>query len=199
MARVSVAQLKPGDAFVFKGQPFTVIQIRSKHMGRGGAIYRVKMRNLKTGVILNSAFQPTAKFELIEVELQTVAFLYSDGQDFYFMNPKTFEQFSLPLKMIDNSAKFLKGGEKCRLEIVDGQPASLKLPLKIRRRVIEAPEAVAGNTAVGATKRVVIEGGMKIETPLFIKAGDIIVISTESGNYVSKGETDKSGPEFHGT
>jgi len=187
MAQVSVAQLRPGEAFLFKNQPFMVIQIRSKHMGRGGAIYRIKMRNLKTGTVLNNAFRPTNKFELIETELQPVSFLYNDRQNAYFMNPRTFEQLNLSLKLIDNSVKFLKEGEIYKLEIVDGEPVGLKLPKKIRRQVIEAPEAVAGNTATGATKWVIVEGGIKIETPLFIKVDDIIVIDTGKGNYASKG------------
>ena len=187
MAQVSVAQLKPGEAFLFKNQPFVVLQIRSKHMGRGGAIYRIKMRNLKTGTVLNNAFRPTNKFELIETELQPVSFLYSDQQNAYFMNPRTFDQLSLSLKLIGNSAKFLKEGEIYKLEVVSGELTGLKLPKKIRRQVIEAPEAVAGNTATGATKWIIIEGGVKIETPLFIKTGSTIIINTEKGNYVSKG------------
>ena len=187
MAQISVAQLRPGEAFLFKNQPFVVVQIRSKHMGRGGAIYRVKMRNLKTGTVLNNAFRPTNKFELIETELQSVSFLYNDRQNAYFMNPRTFEQLSLSLKLIENSAKFLKEGEIYKLEIINSESVGLKLPKKIRRQVIEAPEAVAGNTATGATKWIVVEGGIKIETPLFIKTGDTIVINTEKGNYASKG------------
>jgi len=187
MVQVSIAQIRPGEAFLFKNQPFVVMQIRSKHMGRGGAIYRVKMRNLKTGTVLNNAFRPTDKFELIETELQSVSFLYSDKQSAYFMNPRTFEQLSLSLKMIGNSVKFLKEGEIYKLEVVNSEPVGLRLPKKIHRQVIEAPEAVAGNTATGATKWVVIEGGVKIETPLFIKVGDTIVIDTGKGSYVSKG------------
>jgi len=187
MAQISIAQIRPGEAFLFKNQPFVVIEIRSKHMGRGGAIYRVKMRNLKTGTVLNNAFRPTNKFELIETELQIVSFLYNDRQNAYFMNSRTFDQLSLSLKVIGDSAKFLKEGEVYKLEIVSGEPVGLKLPKKIRRQVIEASEAVAGNTATGATKWVAVEGGVKIETPLFIKTGDTIVIDTEKGNYVSKG------------
>ena len=187
MAQVSIAQFKPGEAFLFKNQPFVMIQIRSKHMGRGGAIYRIKMRNLKTGTVLNNAFRPTDKFELIETELQSVSFLYSDKQNAYFMNPRTFDQLSLSLNLIGNSAKFLKEGEIYKLEIVNSEPVDLRLPKKICRQVIESPEAVAGNTATGATKWVVVEGRIKIETPLFVKTGDAIIIDTEKGNYVSKG------------
>jgi len=187
MAQVSVAQLGPGEAFLFKNKPFVVMQIRSKHMGRGGAIYRVKMRNLRTGTVLSNAFRPTNKFELIETELQSVSFLYNDRQNAYFINPRTFEQLNLSLKLIGNSVKFLKEGEIYKLEIISGEPVGLKLPKKICRQVVEAPEAVAGNTATGATKWIVVEGGVKIETPLFIKTGDIIVINTGKGSYVSKG------------
>jgi len=187
MSQVSIAQIKPGEAFLFKNQPFMATQIRSKHMGRGGAIYRVRMRNLKTGTILNNAFRPTDKFELIETEWQSASFLYRDRQNAYFMDLSGFTPLSLSLKIIGDSVKFLKEGEIYKLEVVNGEPAGLRLPKKISRQVIEAPEAVAGNTVTEATKWVVIEGGIKIETPLFIETGDIIIINVDKGTYVSRG------------
>lgn len=183
---ISVAELKVGEAFVFQGDPFVVLSVRAKHLGRGGAIYRVRMKNLKSGVILEKAFRPTDKFEPVDLSLGVMTFMYRGGDEAFFMDPRTYDQVSLPVANLGSFADFLKEGEEYRLQFIDDQPVGMLLPAKIKRKVIEAPEAVAGNTATAATKRVVVEGNVEIETPLFVKTGDVIIISTETRSYISR-------------
>ncbi len=186
MAQVSIADFKSGEAFIFQGDPVVLLSIRSKHLGRGGAIYRVKIKNLKNGAILEKAFRPTNKFEPVDLSLQTMNFMYQVNGEGFFMDPGTYDQVSLSLKSIGSFAKFLKEGEKYRLQFINDQPVGILPPAKVKRKVVEAPEAVAGNTATAATKKIIIEGGMEIEVPLFIKTSDIIIINTETESYVSK-------------
>jgi len=188
---VSIAEFKSGEAFIFQGDPFLILLIRSKHLGRGGAIYRVRIKNLKSGVILEKAFRPTDKFELVDLSLRVMSFMYRGGDEAFFMDTRTYDQVSLPVTVLGDFADFLKEGEEYRLQFIDDQPVGILLPAKIKRKVIEAPEAVAGNTATAATKRVIVEGNVEIETPLFIRPGDVIIISTEARSYISRAKEEK--------
>lgn len=188
MAKISIADFKVGEALIFRGDPFVVLSVRAKHLGRGGAIYRTKIKNLKTDTTLEEAFRPTDKFETVDLSLETMSFMYRAGDEAFFMHPRTYDQVSLLIKKIGDFAKFLKEGENYRLQFIADEPVGILPPAKVKRRVIQAPEAVAGNTAQAATKKVIIEGGVQIETPLFIRADDIIIIRTEDETYVSKAQ-----------
>ena len=185
---ISITDFKQGQALIFRGEPFVILSIRSKHVGRGGAVYRTKMKNLNTGMTLQKAFRPTDKFESIDLSLEAMNFMYRVDDEVFFINPRSYDQFSLSIKKIGDFARFLKEGEKYRLQFIDGQPVGILPPNKIKRKVIQASQAVAGNTATAATKRVVIEGGIEVETPLFIKTGDMIIVKSEDNAYVSKAE-----------
>lgn len=191
MAQVSIANFKVGEALIFRDQPYVILSIHSKHLGRGGAIYRTKMKNIKTGTTLEQAFRPTDKFSPVDLTLETVSFMYQSDKEAFFMNPHTYEQTSLPLELIGDFGRFLKEAEGYRLQFIDNQPIGLLPPAKIKRLVIKSPEAVAGNTATSASKKVIVEGNLEIETPLFIKKGDVIIIRTEDGTYVSKAQESK--------
>jgi elongation factor P len=160
-------------------------------LGRGGAIYRTKIKNLKTNTILEEAFRPTDKFETVDLSLETMSFMYRAGDEAFFVHPRTYNQIGLSIKKIGDFAKFLKEGENYRLQFIAGEPVGILPPAKIKRRVIQSPEAVAGNTATAATKKVIVEGKIQIETPLFIKTGDKIIIRTEDEAYVSKAQEEK--------
>ncbi len=186
MIKNSIADFKPGEAFIFREDPFVLLSVRAKHLGRGGAVYRVKIKNLKTGATLEEAFRPTDKFEAVDLSLQTMNFVYRLEEEVFFMDNRTYDQVSLLAKQIGDFARFLKEGESYKLQFVGEQPVGIIPPAKIKRRAIQAPKATAGNTATAATKKVIIEGGIEIETPLFIKNDDLIIIRTEDGAYVSK-------------
>ncbi|MDD3679674.1 MAG: elongation factor P [Candidatus Shapirobacteria bacterium] len=191
MTQNSITGFKTGEALIFRGEPFVILSVRTKHLGRGGAIYRTRIRNLKTGTILEKAFRPTDKFETVDLSLQTMSFMYQSEDEVFFMDPQTYDQVSLPIKKIGSFSRFLKEGEKYRLQFIDDQLVGVLPPVKIKRRVIQSPNAVAGNTATSATKRVIVEGDVEIETPLFIKNDDLIIIRTEDGAYVSKAQEKK--------
>jgi len=187
MAKISIASFHVGSGLRYQGNPYVLMKVRSKHLGRGGAIYRVKMRNLKTGTILQKAFRPTDKFEMINLTAETMIFSYADKENAYFLHHRTYEQLDLDLEEVGDFVKYLKEGEKYHINFVDDKPIAFQPPQKITRLVIKAPEAVAGNTVNSAGKIITIEGGARIEAPLFIKKGDKIIIRIEDNTYVSKG------------
>ena len=163
-----------------------LLSVRGKHLGRGGAVYRAKMRHLKTGTVLNLSFRPVDKFEMLDFDFRPATFLYQDKEAVYFMDNRSFEQISLPVSLVKEMTPLFKEGEVYKIKYIDEEAIGVQLPLKVKRKVLEAPEAVAGNTATAATKIVKIEGGIEVETPLFIKKGDVIVINTEKRTYVER-------------
>lgn len=191
MAQVSIAGFKIGEALIYRDEPYLILSIRAKHLGRGGAIYRTKLKNIKSGATLEQAFRPTDKFVPVDLTLETMSFMYQTDDEAFFMNPRTYEQVSLPVENLGDFNRFLKEGEEYRIQFIDNQPIGLLPPPKIKRQVTYSPDAVAGNTATAASKKVIVEGNLEIETPLFIKVGDVIIIRTEDGGYVSKAQESK--------
>jgi len=184
---ISVTELRKGTIFSEKGTPLLVLEYSHIKMGRGTANIKVKVRNLKTGATLVKTFISGASVDEVEVERKTAQYLYSDGALCHFMDPKTFEQFSLPRQgFMAQAVPFLKEGEKVVLIYFQGEPLSVELPLKVNLRVVEAGPSAKGDTKVSATKEVVLETGYKLQVPMFIAEGDIIAVNTESGSYIGR-------------
>lgn len=183
---LSLSEIKTGKKILWEGEPFVVLFDQHSKMGRAGAVLRTKLKNLKTGAILNKTFQGSEKVELADIEDQTAQFLYRENENFYFMNSQTFEQFGLPQETIGENEKFLKEGSEIKVFYFENQPINILLPIKIDLEVTEAPPAVRGNTVDGGSKQVILETGAKVTTPLFIKTGDILRINTETGAYVER-------------
>jgi elongation factor P len=182
----STSDLKKGFCLIFKGEPHMVIDKTFVSPGKGSAFFRIKMRSLKNGAVSEFTFKSGEKIEEAPVQTQEFQYLYQQGKDYFFMNPRTYEQISLSEEIIGDSKIYLKENEIYRILMLDEQPVNLSLPLKIKLKVIEAEEAVKGDTANAATKPVKVETGYLVQVPLFVKKGDIIVINTEIGEYTAR-------------
>lgn len=183
---LSLTEIKVGSKIVVDGDPFAVIFSQHSKMGRGGAVLRTKLRNLKTGAQLNKTFQGSDKIEKAAMETKTAQYLYSDENAYYFMNSETYEQFGLDSTIIGENSKFLTEGTEVDVLSFDEAFINIELPIKMEFKVIEAPPAVKGNTADGGSKQVTIETGSKINVPLFVKTGDKIRINTQTGEYAER-------------
>jgi len=181
-----VTNLRNGTFFEENGVPFEVLKYTHTKLGRGSANIKVKICSLKTGVLSEKTFISGAKVALAELEKKEAQFLYQDGDSYCFMDSTSFDQFSLPQKILGNKAKFLKEGEKVKILFYKGESLSIELPLKVKLKVVEAPPGIRGNTSTNIFKEVVLENKMTVKTPLFIKTGDIIVVDTRNGGYVKK-------------
>jgi elongation factor P len=156
-------------------------------MGRGGSVVKIKIKNLKTGATLSKTYQGAEKIDQADLSQNSAQFLYLDNDNANFMDNTTFEQFSIPLSQIGEQKNYLVEGTEINILYYNNQPINIDLPIKMKFKVVEAPPGVRGNTAGAATKPVVIETGNKVDTPLFIKVGDIIVVDTRDGKYVERG------------
>ncbi len=183
---LSLSEIKAGKKITVDNQPYQVMTAQHSKIGRMGAVLRTKLKNLQTGAILNKTFQGSDKVEEAEVESKKAQYLYSDDNSFYFMDNESYEQFALDKEIIGEQAEFLKENTEINILYFQNTPINIELPIKMVFEVVEAPPAVKGNTADGGSKQVTIETGAKINTPLFIKKGDKIVINTNTKEYTER-------------
>ncbi|MDA1060609.1 MAG: elongation factor P [bacterium] len=182
----STTSIKKGIAINHKGQSWIIIEDTHVHPSRGSAFTRAKMRNLKTGQVLEETFRSGESVELADTARNKCQFLYKDGNQYHFMEDDTYDQFHLDETSIGDNKKYLLEGTSCYALHIDGNPVSIQLPPKMEFKVTQSPPGVKGDTATGGSKECTIETGTKIKVPLFIKEGEIIIVNTETGDYVSK-------------
>lgn len=178
-------QIQKGTAFKWKGEPHVVTECEFYKPGKGNAIMRTKMRNLKTGNVVSRNFPSGEKLEDVQVNYLPVSFLYGDGADFHFMD-RNFEQFQVPKSVIGERAKYLIEEGGADGIFIEGSLFDIRLPKKMKFKVTAAPEGAKGDTANAPTKPVKIETGAEIQAPLFIKEGETILVNTDTGEYVGR-------------
>ncbi len=178
--------LKVNTVFKFNNDPYIVVKASHLKMGRGAAVLQTKIKNLKTGVVLERNFKPADKFEEANLVKKHADFLYSEADKAYFMD-ENYEQFFVDRQLIEAQLKFLKESTPVNVLFFENQAIGIELPPKVELKVIQAPPAVRGDTAQGSvTKTIKLETGAEINAPIFIKEGDIIRINTETGEYVER-------------
>jgi len=179
-------EIKTGKVIKINNDPYLIIKTDHHQMGRGGAILRIKARNLLANNVLEKTYQGTEKAEEAETKVKKADFLYKDQTGAYFMDIENYEQFSMPLEDIGDSARFLKDGTEVDVFYFESNPVSISLPVKMKFKVISAPPGTKGNSAGNVTKVVKIETGTDVSAPLFINEGDTIKVNTETGEYVER-------------
>ena len=175
--------LKKGAVVQIDGKPFRVIDYNQKVMGRGGSIVNVKIKNLIDGSVIPKTFKGQEKIETAEVNSQKVQYLYSDGADFYFMDPTTFEQFQLSAEIVDDAKGYLKEGDELSLQFFDGRVINVELPKNVFLQVTYSEDVVKGDTTSSVLKDATLETGLTIKVPAFIKTGDVFSVDTDNGSY----------------
>jgi len=186
---LSYTDLKKGVFFVMNGEPYEVLESHFLRMQQRKAVVQTKIRNLASGKVLDRNFQPSDGFEEAEVGKVPAVFIYSHRGEHWFAedgNPKN--RFMLSPEIVGESFQFLKPNTKVTALAFGEKIIKVTLPVKMDFEVAEAPPAIKGNTAQGGTKVVTLEGGAKISVPLFVNAGDIVRVNTETGEYVERVE-----------
>ena len=183
---IGVTDLKSGVIFEDSGNLYQVVSYEHIKMGRGSANIKVKVKNLKTGSTTEKGFTNNQKVNNVQVNKKDVQYLYKDNDSAFFMDPISFEQISVSLKLVGADEKYLKEGANYNVSFRESEVLALNLPAKIDFEVAEADPGVKGNTASNIYKDAVLDNGMKARVPLFIKAGDKVRIDTRTGEYTSK-------------
>lgn len=184
---LTMNDLERGMVILLEGMPHEVLSATHSHFGRGGSVVETKLRNLKTGAVITRNFKQSDVFEEAEIEKQKYQFIYAHRGTYWFSPPENpAARISLPASLIGTEARFLKPNTIVEAIRFGDEIITVKLPIKVELRVVEAPPAIRGNTAQGGSKVVKLETGAEISVPLFIKEGDIIRLNTETGEYVER-------------
>ncbi len=169
------------------GAPYEVLETHFLRMQQRKAVVQTKIRNLITGKILDRNFQASDFFEEAEIERKSAMFIYESKGEYWFHeegNPRN--RFALDAELLGDQGRFLKPNTKVMTMVFDDKVIKVDIPIKMEFKVVEAPPAIRGNTAQGGTKQVTIEGGAKVNVPLFINEGETIRINTQTGEYVER-------------
>lgn len=183
---IDANELRKGTTFLLDGELFEVLEYQHYKPGRGNAIIRTKIRNMRSGSIIPKNFLNNHQFEDAPVERLTAQYLYSDGEYFHFMESESYEQHRVHRDRIAERAGFLKDGMEIALTIIGSEILGIDLPGTVELAVVEAEMAVIGDTATGATKTVVCETGLRVQVPLFVNVGDAIRVDTAEGKYQTR-------------
>lgn len=181
-----VTDLRKGTVIRIDGTPYRVVDYAQKQMGRGGSIVNTKLKNLLDGSVVDKTFKGQDKIEPADLSNAKVQFLYAEGDTLHFMDEATYDQFELPRNQLGDVAGLMKEGSTVTAESFDGRVINIELPIKVPLEVTEAPDVVKGDTQSTVMKEVVVETGAKVQTPIFIKKGDTIIVDTRDGSYVER-------------
>jgi elongation factor P len=183
---IDVNELRKGVTFELDGELYKVLDYQHHKPGRGKAIIRTTILNLRTGVSIDKNFISGDRVQDIRLDHHNVQYLYSDGDLYYFMDTETYEQPSLSAETLGEAVNYLTDGLTLELSTYEGEPIDIELPITVELEVVEAPPGFAGDTATGATKEVTLETGLKVQVPLFVEKGDHIRVDTRTGEYLTR-------------
>lgn len=187
MSIVSTSDFQKGMFIDFRDEPHQIIESQFVNPGKGSAFTRTKLKNVKTGKVLEFTYKSGETVEELPVEVHEMQYLYKANEDFIFMNQRNYEQITIRKDILGTFAGFLKEGDIYQVLIFEGEALGMRYPKKVRLKVIEAQEGGAkGNTVMGARKIVKLETGVETEVPLFIKTGDVVAVDPETGEYISR-------------
>lgn len=186
MPQLTMNQLKLGTVIEMDGAPWTVIFTQHIKVARGGATLRTKLRNLLTGATLERTVQPSDAFPEADIVRRKASYLYGDGQGYAFMGTEDFDQFSFTDDQLNGKGCYLSEGLEVDVLYFRGQPVAATLPTKVAVEVAETPGSAKGDTAGNATKVATLAGGAELRVPMFVNAGDKIIVNTETDSYVER-------------
>jgi elongation factor P len=184
---IACNDLRPGTRFLLDGSVYQVIEYQHHKPGKGGAMVRTKLRNLKTGATVDRTFRAEEKFPLAEIEERKLQFLYRQGEAFHFMDTSNYEQLSLPSSQLGSAPNYLKEGAIISIQFHHQEPVEVLLPIFVELQVTKSDPGIRGDTASGGSKPATLETGMVIQVPLFIEEGDIVKVDTRTGSYSERG------------
>ena len=183
---LQMTDLKTGVTITLDGTPYEVVKYQHSKMGRGGAVMRTTLKNLLTGNNVDRTFRDSDKFESADLKRTKAQYLYRDGDNYIFMDSQTFEQFNIPATTVGFAGNFLIEGQESELQLFEGQPINVVLPLKMKFKVTYAEPAVKGDTANNPSKNATIETGLELRVPMFVNDGENIIVDTRDGSYVER-------------
>ena len=183
---ISAGDFRNGVTIEFEGNIYQIIEFQHVKPGKGAAFVRTKLKNIKSGGVVEKTFRPTEKCEKAHIERKDMQYLYNDGDLYYFMDPETYDQIPLNKAAIGDALKFVKENENVKVLSHNGNIFGIEPPLFVELEVTETEPGIKGDTASNVTKSATVETGAVVQVPLFINEGDKIKIDTRTGEYLSR-------------
>lgn len=183
---ISTGDLKRGLTIDFEGQLCSVLDWQHVKIGRGGAIVRLKLRNLRTGSTFDRTCDAGEKFKRLDLDRSTVMYQYEDDNQYHFMDTSTYDDVVLTAEQLGNARNYLIDNLELDLILFNDEPISVELPEKVVLTVTYTEPGFRGDTATGGTKPATTESGLVVQVPLFVTTGDVIRVNTTTGTYVER-------------
>ena len=186
MAMITEGDFRNGVTFEMDGKVMQVVEFQHVKPGKGAAFVRTKMKNVITGAVTETSFNPTAKFEQAFVDRKEMEYSYNDGDLYYFMDMETYDMLPVNKSVLGDNFKFVKENMSCKIMSYKGSVFGVEPPNFVDLEVTETEPGIKGDTATNVTKPATLETGAEIKVPLFINAGDRIRIDTRTGEYMER-------------
>ena len=183
---IDTGELRKGFTIELEGKLYSVVDYEHIKMGRGGAIVRLKLRDMRAGHTIERTWPAGARFQRARVERQAAQYLYSEAGLLYFMNKETYDQIAINRDIVSDQAQYLKENDECIVLTYGDEAIGIELPAAVVLEVTETEPGIRGDTAQGGTKPATTETGLIVNVPLFVNTGDKIKVDTRSGAYLER-------------
>lgn len=185
-AMLTMNDLRQGATIIESSDPWIVVESDFMKKAQRRPVMRTKLRNLRTGQVIHKTYKQGDSIPEADITKSKAQYLYRDGEGYAFMDQGTYEQYTLSAEQVGDGAKFLRDGMEVDLIVFESAPVSIQLPIKVEVKILEAAPGIRGDSASNIMKEATIEGGVRIQVPLFIKEGDTVRIDTRTGEYVER-------------
>ena len=183
---ISTSEFRNGTRLEIGGEPYYIVEFQHVKPGKGGAFVRTKLKGYRTGNVIDRTFRSGEKFEEPNLEEREMQFLYSGGDDYTFMDTRSYDQFTYHKSQLSDNTDLLKENTVAKILLYHDQPIAVDLPTFLELKVVETDPGVRGDTATGGTKPAVVETGATIKVPLYLEAGEVIKVDTRTREYVER-------------
>lgn len=186
--KINGNDIRPGNVIQHKGELWSAVKIQAVKPGKGGAFAQVELKNLITGSKLNERFRATETIERVRLDQNDYQFLYAEGEMLVFMDTTSYEQIELQKDFVGDRAAFLQDGMMVKVESYEEKPIGVELPAQVTLEVAETEAVVKGQTAASSYKPAIMENGIRVMVPPFIKQGEKVVVQTEDITYLRRAD-----------
>jgi len=183
---ISAGDFRNGITIEFENSVYQIIEFQHVKPGKGAAFVRTKLKDIKSGGVVEKTFRPTEKCPTARIDRKDMQYLYADGDLFNFMDTESYEQIALPADAVGDALKFVKENELVKVCSHNGNVFAIEPPLFVELQITETEPGFKGDTATGATKPAIVETGAQVKVPLFVNQGEVIKIDTRTGEYLSR-------------
>jgi len=186
---IDTSDFRNGMGLVVDNDVYQLVEFQHVKPGKGGAFVRTRLRNVKSGSVLEKTFRAGEKFQRAHLERKPMQYLYSTGSEFFFMDMESYEQLSMQASEVGSGAKYLKEGTEVAVLIHNDRVMGVDLPITMELAVVETDPGLRGDTASGGSKPATLETGAVVQVPLFINVGDVLKVDTRTDAYLGRART----------